>query len=323
MKVLLKHMQQTWLNYWFSPPDPTAQWAVIRLGTALVLLYVLFVRSYDLVWPLSLLGEGEPGLPPLLPSPDFPLALFGWILRPWWLWGVHSVALLAAFLMMLGVFPRVMAILSLVFQFSYAHQSPALLLGLDYLLITALCYLSLAPSSAMLSLYQVPPLPPYMRISYNPHRVWDETATPSLSWGAFPARLLQLHLSVIYLNSGLGLLGGDWLAGQALWHPKLQDPAPPVALATLETGPWIISLITYALLLFELFYPVLVWVRPVRYLCLSLMLVAHLSAAILWDLVPFNLLMIILNIIYIPREHMQAVVKGIRSLIPATVAERR
>jgi len=323
MKAILERLQQTWLNFWFAPPSTTAQWALIRIGMALVLLYVLFIRSYDLAWPLALHGEGEPGATPLLPSPEFPLALFGWIIRPWWLWGVHSIALLAAFLLMLGVFPRVMAVLSLVLQFSYAHQTPALLLGMDFLLITGLFYLSFAPSSGALSLYRVPPLPPYMRISYNPQRAWDEPNSPTLAWGAFPARMLQLHLMGIYLNSGLARLGGDWLSGQALWHPRLLDPVPPVALEVLEAGPWKLTVIVYFLLLFELFYPVLVWIRPLRYLMLAIMVIAHLTVGILWNLVPFSLLMIILNAIFIPREHLQALVAAIQSLYPAKEKPRR
>ena len=323
MTQFWKRARQDWLNFWFAPPDPTAQWALIRIGVALVLLYVLFVRSYDLVWPLSLPGEGEPGQPSLFSQPEFPLALFGWFLRPWWLWGVHSLALILALLLMLGVFPRVMAMGSLVLQFSYAHQSPALLLGLDYLLITILFYLSMAPSSAVLSLYRVPPLPPYMRISYNPQRVWDDTAMPTLAWGAFPARLLQFHLSAIYLNSGVARLGGDWLAGQALWHPRVTDPTPPVPLELLEGSPWLLSLVVYSLLLFELFYPVLIWVRPVRYLLLGLMVLAHMAAALIWNLAAFNLLMIVLNLIFVPREHLLVVVKGLQAMYAGVMRHAR
>ena len=47
-RTLVRHAYSAWLTFWFPVPAPKAQLALIRAGTALILLYVLFVRSFDL-----------------------------------------------------------------------------------------------------------------------------------------------------------------------------------------------------------------------------------------------------------------------------------
>ncbi|NIR98466.1 MAG: hypothetical protein GWO03_10610, partial [Gammaproteobacteria bacterium] len=55
-------------------------------------------------------------------------------------------------------------------------------------------------------------------------------------------------------------------------------------LAQLQAEPYLTSIITYGLLLFELLYVVLIWIRPLRYPMLLVAVVVHLAVGATWSL---------------------------------------
>jgi len=314
---LARRAYSAWLTFWFPAPSPRGKLALLRIGTSLILLYVLFVRSFDLQDGLSRAIWSNPVTRQALDPIGWPFTVFHWVDGTWWLWSMHVLAMLVAGALLAGVLTPLMAALSLVFQLSYAHSNPAMLLGVDGLLILALAYLSLVPSGRVLGVFgrvepDYPQYPPYLAYLQDELPPRPEQGLP---WSSLPVRMLQLHLSILYLHSGLSKLTTDWLAGTALWHPRLVALGALVPLNTLQSVPYLTSLITYGLVLFELFYCVLVWVRPVRYPMLALAVVVHLSVGIAWGLLPFNLLMIVLNLAFVPPAHLESLVRFIRPLL--------
>lgn len=306
-----------WMAFWFPPPAPRAKLALLRIGTALILLYVLFVRSFDLRVGLSQAIWSDAATRLALDPIAWPFSVFRWVQAGWWIWSVHVVAMLAAAALLAGVLTPLMAALSLVLQLSYAHSDPAMLLGVDGLLIVALAYLSLVPSGRVLGVFarvepEGPQLPPYLSYLKDELPTRPDTSAP---WSALPVRVLQIHLSLLYLHSGLAKLTTDWLTGPALWHPRLMALGTLVTPQMLQGMPSLTSLITFGLVLFELFYAVLIWVRPLRYPLLALALGVHLAVGITWGLLPFNLLMIVLNFAFVPAEHLESLVRFIRPLL--------
>jgi hypothetical protein len=187
----------------------------------------------------------------------------------------------------------------------------------DGLLTVALAYLALAPSGRVLGVFaRVEPDAP----QYPPYLAYLEDELPrrpevTLPISALPVRMLQLHLSLLYLHSALAKLTTDWLAGTPLWHPRLVALGTLFPVETLQAVPYLTSLVTYGLLLFELFYAALIWVPVLRYPLLALALAVHLFVGIAWGLLPFNLLMIVLNLAFVPPAHLEAVVRFIRPLL--------
>jgi HTTM domain len=306
-----------WLSFWFPGPAPRGQLALIRIGTALILLYALFVRSFDLQAGFSQAIWSDPATREALDPIGWPFSVFRWVDGAWWLWSMHVLAMLVAAALLAGVVTPLTAALSLLFQLSYAHANPAMLLGLDGLLMLALFYLSLVPSGYVLGVFGTvepdrPRYPPYLAYLEDELPRRPEAGLP---WSGLPVRMLQIHMTLLYLHSGLSKLTTDWLAGTPLWHPRLVAMGALVPLQTLQAVPYLTSLITYGLVLFELFYGVLVWVRPIRYPLLGLALLVHLTVGIAWGLLPFNLLMIVLNLVFVPPEHLEALVRFIRPLL--------
>jgi hypothetical protein len=313
----LRRVYAAWLSFWFPAPSPAAQLALLRIGTALILLYVLFVRSFDLDAEFSRAIWSDPAALSALDPIRWPFSVLRWVEQPWWMWSVHVLAMLVAAALLAGVLTPLMAALSLVFQLSYAHFIPAMQLGVDGLLTVALAYLALAPSGRVLGVFahvepEAPQYPPYLAYLED-----EQPRRPAggLPWSALPVRMLQIHLSALYVHSALAKLTTDWLAGTALWHPRVVALGALLPLQTLQAYPYLTSLVTFGLVLFELLYGVLIWVRPIRYGLLGLALLVHLAVGIAWGALPFNLLMIVLNLAFVPPAHLDAALRVIRPLL--------
>ena len=229
---------------------------------------------------------------------------------------MHLVAIVIATLLLAGILPPLMAALSLIFQLSYAHFNPSMVLGLDGLLMLALAYLALAPSGRVLGVFArtaPPPEPPPPR---QPPQVLEEPhPLDRLAWGGLVMRVLQIHLCLIYFQSGLSKLTTDWLAGASLWHPRWAKLGTPFSLEVLQAEPHLTGLITYSLVLFELFYGVLIWVPMLRYPLIAAAVLVHLTVGIWWGLLPFNLMMLVLNIVFFKPRHMEALTFGFRGVV--------
>lgn len=324
---ILRRAYEIWLHFWFPSPAPNGSLAVLRIGTALLLLYVLFVRSFDLDSPFSHAIWSDPDTVRALDPIAWPFSLFHWSDSAAWMWTLHALAMVIAAALLAGVLTPLLSFLSLLLQLSYAHQNPAMLLGVDGLLMMALAYLSLAPSGRVLGVFarpepDRPQYPPYLAYLEDER---PRSETGEFPWSGLPLRLLQLHLSVLYVHSALAKLTTDWVAGTALWHPRVLPGGALFPLDALHASPPLAGLVAGGLLLFELGYAALIWVRPLRYPLLLLAVVVHLGVGITWDVLPFNLMMIVLNTVFIPVPHMERVVRFIRPLLvlPWVVTERR
>ena len=202
---------QAWNRFWFAPQDP-ATLSLIRLLAGSLLFYTHLIWSFDLQAFL-----GPEGWVPVeylrtiqtLPGQDQPQwsvwSLFFWIEQPWLLWCVHLFALLVFFCLMVGLFSRTAAVLAFAFAVSYAHRvSPGAFFGLDKINCMLAMYLMLGPCGARYSLDRLRRL----------RRGETGPAMPRVT-ANLAIRLIQVHLCIIYLFSGLAKLTGEnWQAGE-------------------------------------------------------------------------------------------------------------
>lgn len=292
-----------WLSFWFPRP-PLATLALMRIGVGLVLLYVLLITAFDLEihfsregWaPLDALRELDPMA--------WPFSVFNWVESGWWLWAMHIAAMTAATAFLLGVVPAVTGTLSVAFLLSYAHRNPALVLGLDGLLLLSLVYLTLTPCARRLGV--LPPRVPHRRPPPGLAR-----AEEGPGWSGLALRVLQVHLALLYFLSGLGRLSAAWLTGAVLWAPRAIELGQPFSAETLQAHVWLVPLLTHGMAVFELLFAVLVWNPRLRYAMLATAVLVHLGVGLAWELTPFNLLMLVLNLSFVPPAHLEALVQRI------------
>jgi hypothetical protein len=132
-------------------------------------------------------------------------------------------------------------------------------------------------------------------------------------------RLLQVHLCIIYLAAGLSkLLGAPWWTGHAVWGTLANFETAPMqyewylgllrALAAnrlvYEVAMTLAALFTLA---FEICYPFLIWGPRTRWLLLGMALLLHGLIGAFIGLKTFSLLMLTMNLAFVPPETLRRV----------------
>lgn len=298
-----ERLVQGWLDFWFGRRAEHTL-AVLRIGVGLVLLYSLFIHSFDLAPHFAAQGWGE--LEALAGAERYawPFSLFDWAEGTGWLWTVHLTALVVAAAFTLGVAANLTGALALVFYLSYLHRNPGIYVGLDGLLLIALAYLAVAPCGRVLALapLRLPRAWSRPRPTGSP---FGEPAPAPPPWGSLVLRVVQIHLCLLYFLGGLHSLRPDWLSGRALLHPRLLARDLPLAGEAMQASPGWALAAAHVLTLLALFYGVFVWMRGFRYPVLALLALAHLVVAVMWGSGAFNLLMVVLNLAFVSEEHLE------------------
>lgn len=281
---------QAWNRFWFGAVDP-ATLSLIRLLAGAMLFYTHLVWSLDLQ---AFIGqEGWLPVEYLRRIQDHQWSVwsvFFWIKPVWLLWTVHMLALLVFFCLMLGLFSRTVAVLGFLFAVSYAHRvSPGAFFGLDKVNCMFALYLMLGPCGARYSLDSVRRL----------RRGDTQPVAPSTA-ANLAIRLMQIHLCIIYLFSGLAKLTGEnWHAGTAVWWALANQEYQSIDMTWLANYPLLIALATHLALFWELFYCALVWNRYTRPLVLWLAVFVHGGIALFMGMITFGLAMVIANLSFL------------------------
>ncbi|MCA9232610.1 MAG: hypothetical protein KDA57_18315 [Planctomycetales bacterium] len=290
IRSYLAEAWQAWNLFWFSPTDP-ATLCFLRVLAGAMLFYT------HLVWSLDLQAFiGQKGWLPV----DFirgiqghqwsVWSIFFYIEEPWQLWCVHIFSVLVFLFLMLGLFSRTSAIFGFLLAVSYAHRvSPGAYFGLDKINCMFALYLMLGPCGARYSLDRI----------WRLRRGDTSPVAPSTS-ANLAIRLIQLHLCIIYLFSGLAkLLGENWQAGSAVWWAVANYEYQSLSATWLASWPVLVGLATHITVFWELFYCCLVWNRHLRPIVLWIAVVVHLGIAMFMGMITFGLAMLFANLSFL------------------------
>ncbi len=288
---------EAWNGFWFSPTSPSTL-AAIRVLAGAMLLYTHAVWSFDLEaffgprgWlPPELMDQAHQAMN----GPDGPArfiwSYFDYIQSPTVLWTVHLTALLVFLLLMVGLFSRTMALLAYVIAVSYANRiTPGAYFGLDKVNCMLALYLMLGPCGARYSLDRL----------WRLRRGAPPEVPPSIG-ANFAVRLIQVHMCIIYLFSGMAKLHGDtWWLGEAVWYSVANLEYQSLDLTWLVNHPWLVYLMTHAVVLWELSYCALVWPRLTRPWVLLMAVAVHGTMAVALGMAPLGLVMLVGNLAFI------------------------
>ncbi len=163
-----------------------------------------------------------------------------------------------------GVWPRVAALVSFLLLIAIQHANNLLVDSEDAIFRLFAFYLIFVPPRAQLQL---------TTHSADPH------GPPSSRCPAWPLRLFQLQICLIYLCSGIQKTDGiEWLNGSALYYVFRLDDAVkfPMPLWVTESM-GMLRCMTWSVLAFELLAPALLWLRSTRKSCLMVAVMFHLA----------------------------------------------
>lgn len=155
------------------------------------------------------------------------------------------------------------------------------LYGVDTMIHILLFYLVLSPAGARWSI-----------------DAWRGRASPAPTAVArIVHRLIQVHLCIIYLNTGIAKARGEqWWNGEAIWRAVMQPQFNVFDFTWLPAHPALAMLAGWSVLLVELGYAVLIWLPWTRRPALIAAIAMHAGIAITMRLWLFSLVMIAFNL---------------------------
>jgi len=298
----LRDVVAGWNRFWFAAVDP-ATLSAIRICAGLMLFYTHLVWSLDLQ---AFFGQNNSWLPRELLAQQgvhsqYVWSYLWWIKTPGMLRAAHIAALVVFALLTVGFMSRVMSVLAYVIAVSYVHRvMPGAFFGLDKINCMLALYLMLGPSGACFSVDRW----------LAKRRAGGNLPPPRPSVGANVAiRLIQLHMCIIYLFSGLDKLQGVyWWDGTAVWWSVANLEYQSLDMTWLAHFPVVVALMTHVTVFWELFYSVLVWHRRWRPIVLLGAVVVHGGIAIALGMITFGLAMLIGNMAFLSPHFVRAVI---------------
>jgi hypothetical protein len=275
---------RAWTRFWFTPADPLAL-HVVRLLTGLVLLAWLlpFAGQVDSLFGLQGLFDQQArseaadairsGAASLRPSTWSLLYVSN---SPAWATTVFWSSVGVVLLFTLGVCTRITAILAWVVVATFT-DNPALDADGDALLRILTFYLMIgyvlsgqraAGSSLFYRLLGRALEWPFALLNNR------EPSRPSLG-ANFALRLLQVHFAIVFVATGIHKLQfGLWWEGMALWYP-LHPPMKTTVEDVNSIGQYaatyffFLTLASYAVLAWEIGFPLFAWRHNLRLVLLG------------------------------------------------------
>lgn len=278
----LKNMWQAWQKFWFDPVD-LLNIAVFRI----ILCGTLAAQDFGRQWDVGLFFTDQGILPKalslkVLPESYRPFA----ILSFWsdtWVFAVHALLVFALLCVCLGVGGRLMGLLAAFLHLAFLHRNYGIAFGADQIGGIFLLYLALTKCQSRLSI---------LRLCKPP----SGSSAKSLSSGLLTPmfyRMVQIQLCVIYAYSGMEKLKGQtWWDGTALWSVLANPQMVVINLSWLRHLPFVIVILSFSTILFEIYFPVLVWVRSQRSRMLTMGVMFHSGIGLVMALWSFSLVMI-------------------------------
>jgi hypothetical protein len=297
VRTYIKEVWAAWNEFWFTPENPST-YSAIRVLAGAMLLYTHLVWTCDLEAFFGQHGWLPPSLMQELDRPpdaaNVPVrwnwSYFNQIDSPALLWTVHVAALVVFFLLTIGLFSRTMAVLAFIATVSYSNRiTPGAFFGLDTINSMLSMYLIVGPCGARYSL----------------DRLWrirrGAPAEPPPSVAAnIGIRLIQLHMCVIYLFSGIGKVRGDeWWNGSAAWISLANTEYQTWDMTWIGDHLYLINFLTLTTVFWELSYAALIWPRLTRPWMLLLAVFVHVGIIFALGMPTFGLVMLIGNLAFV------------------------
>jgi hypothetical protein len=276
------------IERFFLAPAWATPLAALRIGLVLVLLvqaariapafFVFYERSGVLQGPLR--DElARPGLPYL-----------GWLFRILGRVGMGETTILVStglvyvaslITLLLGWRTRMAAAVAWLTHLTLMMTANGTSYGADSFGNIFLFYLIWIPSGAALSMDRLAGRQPA-----------GPTPAARLS-----LRVIQLHLCLIYLTSGLMKWSGEqWWDGDAIWPSLMLPEYRQVDSCWLVDHPWFAKLSGWMVIVVETGYSIFIWPRRTRRLWILATVAMHLGIAVFMGLGVFGALMIALTV---------------------------
>jgi hypothetical protein len=274
-------------------PQSSIWLTALRIGLGLQVLFYAFSLRGDWLEVLSQENQGliRRDLTEAMLSAESPFTpRVGWIVdigaylglnestALWWAW---AILILAALLVVVGIFCRVASIITWLLYVCTAKSAEVLSYGLDNFTIIGLFYLAIAP------------LPDAWSVDAHSRRIPERSA----SLHGLHRRVLQLHMCIIYFFGGVAkCVGRGWWNGTSLWRALTRAPFDVVPPEILIRAALFLPIVGILICVMEATYPIFIWPEKTRLTWFVGILGMHVGIALLMGMYLFAGIMIVLNI---------------------------
>lgn len=287
-----------WEQFWFGERD-LYPLGVFRAVFAGILFVMYSIRGLE--FQLFFSNEG------LMPfdrarffAPESYQPLFYWFPESNSLLAVCYVIFLFLLLgLTLGLFGRQLCWLVLVFHLMFFQRNYMAIYGAD--LISNFFLLALCFTNA------------HQHFSLR-ERVFKKAGAMKKSvLDSMGMRMIQVQLCITYGFTGLEKFrGNEWWEGTAVWAVLTNTQLNFMDFSFFHHIPVIVVLMTWSTLLFEVYFPVVIWFRPFRKYWLLVGFLFHMGAAVFMSLPFFSLIMVSSYLVFLEREQLEKLLRFVR-----------
>ena len=109
-----------------------------------------------------------------------------------------------------------------------------------------------------------------------------------------------LQLCLLYLSAGLFKLAGHhWLGGDAIAYVlSVEEYSLPWIIPIAEQNPWWMKLASWVTLFYQIFFAMLIWLKPIRHYFLFIGTIIHLGIAFFVGITDFGIIMVLSYLIF-------------------------
>ena len=271
-----------------SAPASPRPLAALRIGLAAVLLLQALAIGGKLTEIYGPQGIIQWSVADLLSPEGMPR--IGWIALALAPYGVSAEDCVRAVFMvqvgslaclLIGWHTRLAALLAWLAHLTMTATGNASIYGVDQFAIIALFYCVVMPVGEV----------------WSADRAAGRTTGEPSAGARLALRVLQLHMCIVYLSSGIEKGSGEqWWNGEAIWRALLWPTMAFFDFSWLAQVQWLAKLICWGTLLVEVGYAIFIWPRLTRRLWLLATIGLHAGIALTMGLVFFSAVMIVLNI---------------------------
>jgi hypothetical protein len=291
-----KEFSKCWNSFWFEPSAATTL-AMIRIATGAMLAYIHIVwclRLDDFLGP-NAFTTGE--FAQSLHRGDYAWSYLWYIDSVPLLWAHQLVAIALSILMAIGLFTRFVIPIIWFMTLMVCHRMTGLLFGLDQIVMMVTMYLMVARSGDEISMDR------YLDLGKAQASPGLDANIQTSNWSTYntiAARLMQIHLCVIYLFGGLGKMRGEtWWDGSAIWLSAVSYEYQSLDLTWIGNYPVLMALAAHVTLFWETFYVCLVWPKMTRPWVLATAFGVHAGIGVFLGMITFGWMMIVANAVFI------------------------
>lgn len=298
----------SWERFWFAPQSLLGAGLFrMLLGFLLFTMYLIRFLDRDILLYENGLMSASMARDYL---PDFYQTTLRWIpMTDTAVFWVSVSQLIGLLLLALGLLPRFATWIILFLHLALIHRNFTVIYGPDLIATFWLLYLGFIQLNQHFSVrWCLQKRAWTWAVFVNANDSVDSDVLSSMG-----LRLLQIQLCVIYAYTGLEKLkGSTWWDGTAVWRVLGNAQLAPIDMSWLSQVPSLVAILTFTTLIFEIYFPIVIWINRIKRSWLLIGILFHGGVGILMGLPFFSLLMMINFAFFLNRDEVLSLFYGHR-----------